>query len=481
MADGSTIAAIGTAPGASAGAMVRVSGPLAREVARTLLGDGEREDIFGTARGCAMAKIRLPPDAHSRPPAGEVKESSDGLEPSRLGQGLALPARVLWFCGPGSYTGEDTLELVIPGNPLVVRRVMGVVLQIPGVRHAAAGEFSARAYLNGRLTLEQAEGVAAGIAAQSAAELAAARDLASGRTGEAYRALAEEIANLLALIEAGIDFTDQEDVRAISPEVFDRRVRGLLAMLERMGEGGQVRTIEPLVVLAGAPNAGKSTLFNALLGRERAIAAPVAGTTRDVLIEPLILDDGARRLAVRLADVAGLDECGAGGDIAREAAAKAQETIAAADLVVWCEPGHLRAGFGGPRRCERPEAGDLGAGVSGLPRELCVRTFADRPALDAARKLEVCALDGFGLASLRRAIIQRLVGSRSASAAALVSRHAEALRQTRLALAESLASDQPETIAQSLRMALDSIGEIAGRISPDDVLGRVFSRFCVGK
>lgn len=457
MPDGATIVAIGTAPGQSARAMVRVSGPAAHGVARELLGD---PDVAGDSplappgvrRGCFAAAFRLAP--------------LGGRE--HFGPPLRLPVRVIWMPGPASFTGEDTLELLISGSSLIIRRVMGEILRIPGVRHAGPGEFSARAYLNARLSLEQAEGVAAGIAAQNAAELAAAHDLSSGRTGAAYASIAEEIATLLALVEAGIDFTDQEDVRAISSLDYARRVGALLEALTRMGDGGHTRETAPLVVLAGPPNAGKSTLFNALLGRERAIAAPIAGTTRDVLIEPLTLTDGARQLAVRLADTAGLDEVSGPPttEIARAAAAKAREAVAAADLVLRCDSGASRA---------------RSAGEGSLSRELHVRTFADRPAPDHRADIEVCALDGFGLHALRRAMLDRLAGSRGANAAALVPRHAETLRQTAAALTEGLGSHHPETIAQSLRLALDAIGEIAGRITPDDVLGRVFSRFCVGK
>lgn len=467
MNEASTIAAISSAPGTSARALVRLSGPGAGRVAATLLWTDARaiRGAFEGRRGCGTGWLRL------------------------AASGPSLPVEFMWWRGPGSFTGEDTLELLIPGNPLVVTRVMGVMLAQPGVRHATPGEFSARAYLNGRMSLEQAEGVAAGIAAQNAEELAAAFELASGRTGVGYAAIAEEIATLLALIEAGIDFTDQEDVRAISQAAFEARVRVLIEQVSAMGAGGAARETEPLVVLAGPPNAGKSTLFNALLGRERAIAAPIAGTTRDVLIEPVTISDGVRQVSVRLADVAGLDDDAVGprGEIARAADARARETIAGADLVLRCDPGRGAPGARGPSAGHehRPASGVTLAGASGSlgsgSREIRVRTFADRPAPGHGAEVEVCALDGYGLALLRCGILDRLQGSRSAGAAALVPRHAQALRQTALALGESVSSPEPEMAAQSLRVALDAMGEIAGRITPDEVLGRVFSRFCVGK
>ncbi|MBI1190179.1 MAG: hypothetical protein GC200_05790 [Tepidisphaera sp.] len=481
MSDGSTIAAIGSGPGASARALVRVSGPGAPDVARQVL-VGVEEVVFASERGCALGHLRLAPWTTSRTRANETLA---GVSGSYAAEPL-LPVGVIWSRGPRSFTGEDTLELLVPGNPLITSRVMSRVLACPGVRHAEPGEFSARAYLNGRLTLEEAEGVAAGIAANTREELAAARDLSSGRTGAAYAALAQEVATLLALTEAGIDFTDQEDVRAIAPDALRRRIAAVIGDINRLGGGLAPVATQPLVVLAGLPNAGKSTLFNALLGRERAVASPIAGTTRDVLIEPLSLSDGSRHLDVRLADVAGLD-AGATGDIAHQADELARQTIAAADLVIHCEPLRARSASEGlPDKRTRDDS--LSRTTETLARAsgssvpvLHVRTFADQPAATPDTHLAVCALDGYGLDALRHAIIQRLAGSRSASAAALVPRHAETLRIAAAALHDAASADEPETIAHALRLALDALGQLSGRVTPDDVLGLVFSRFCVGK
>ncbi|HZW06919.1 MAG TPA: hypothetical protein VFF65_07325, partial [Phycisphaerales bacterium] len=188
MPDGSTIVACATGGGWSERALVRLSGPACAEVERRL-----------TTR---------PPGARS-PMAARFA----------LADGLPVPCLAWRGIGPRTYTGEDTLELLLPGNPHLVRRVVERTCTVAGVRAAEAGEFSARAYLNGKLTLEQAEGVSAVVAAEGADELAAAAAVLSGAAGAVYRAWSEECAALLALVEAGIDFTDQEDVVAIEPRV----------------------------------------------------------------------------------------------------------------------------------------------------------------------------------------------------------------------------------------------------------------------
>src|SRR5690606_10734140 len=261
---------------------------------------------------------------------------------------LTLPVLLMTFVGPRSYTGEDAAEFLVPGSPVLLERVLARLASQPGVREAAPGEFSARAYLNEKLTLEQAVGVAALLSAQSEAELAAARGLLEGHAGERYRGWSEELATLLALVEAGIDFTDQEDVVAIAPAELASRLKVLLGQIEgalQAAGGAERPALLPRVVLAGAPNAGKSTLFNALLGRRRAVTSDVAGTTRDVLEETLDLaaeiPGGGQILLV---DLAGLD---AGlttpredvrSQVEAEAQRQARDAIAAADVIVHCDP-----------------------------------------------------------------------------------------------------------------------------------------------
>lgn len=388
-------------------------------------------------------------------------------------QGCSLPCLVASYPGPRSYTGEDVVEILLAGNPTLVERVIASAIgAMEGVRPAGPGEFTARAYLNDRLTLAQAEGVASLIAAQNADELVEARRLLSGERGELYRAFADEAMTLLALVEAGIDFTDQEDVVAITGTDLRRRAAELAARIENLlgnAGGGEARSELPRVALAGVPNAGKSTLFNALLGRRRAVVSDEAGTTRDVLEEPLDLSrDIAGGGEVMLCDTPGV------GDGVRGAAdASSQEAsrgfVSGAGVVVWCDP---------TGRFEAPELKSK-AGV------IRVRTKADLPRVRMqANALEVSALDGFHVPSLRRAIADAAWGARGSG---VLPRHRRALRAARDELrdldaemdGERIAA--PELTAGRLRLVLDCLGELTGKMTPDDVIGRVFATFCVGK
>jgi tRNA modification GTPase len=446
---GDTIAALSSAPGRSPRAVVRLSGSATREVLAAVL-DGRPAPF---ERACGRARLRV--GAHT------------------------LPILLATYRAPASYTGEDSAELLIPGNPHLVERILSLLTGLPGVRHATPGEFTARAYLNERLTVDQAEGVAAAISAESAEQLRAAKGLLSGSTGAVYRHWAEELATLLALVEAGVDFSDQEDVVPIAPAALRGRLEGLRNEIDaRLGaeRGRETVATVPRVVLAGEPNAGKSTLFNALLGRRRAVVSAEAGTTRDVLEEELDLTSalpGAGR--VMLVDLAGVDTCGPARRIEAEAQRCAREAIAAADVVIHCDPsGRFR---------EPPAA--RGALM------IRVRTKADLPVSSRgegaeAPAISVCALDGYNLAVLRRAIADLSTTARTGSVASILPRHARALAEARERLtdaADLAGSDRPDAapLAATLRAALDALGELTGRISPDDIIGRIFATFCIGK
>ena len=387
-----------------------------------------------------------------------------------------LPATALLFPAPASYTGEDCVDLLLVDNPWLVEQVIAALLSHPETRAAEPGEFSARAYLAGRLTLDQAEGIAALIAARNQDQWHAARELASGRAGAAHQQRASTLAHLLALTEAGIDFTDQEDVVAITPADLRTRLCALIEELQSisaasMAESGCVR-----VVLVGPPNAGKSTLFNALLGRRRAVTSSQAGTTRDALIEPLDLRP-LTAASVELIDLPGLDL----GDPAyqpvseldAQARQQALSVVDSADVILRCDP--------------------LGQAVADA-RSLLVRTQADRAAPGSTHEgmLPVCALDGWGLPALRQALADRIetlhstaAGSRSGVSAL----QASAVVRTMTHLQNAVDAIDPhgsrldhlELIADELRSALDAMAPLAGRIEPDEILGLVFASFCIGK
>lgn len=345
---------------------------------------------------------------------------------------------------------------------------------VEGVRRAEPGEFTARAYLAGRLTLAQAEGVAAKISAESARQLEAADRLLAGRAGDDYRSWTDEIASLLALVEAGIDFVDQEDVTPISPSALHHRLESLIATVEPLL--GSAPTLDrggprPLVVLVGPPNAGKSTLFNTLLGRTRAVTSSIAGTTRDAIIEPLDLSDVAGP-QIDLADLPGLD-AHSHTPLDRAMRRQALDVIARADVLIACDP----AG-----RFEQLPP------VSGPT--LRVRTKADEHLPAPGASVCVCALDGWHLPTLRRAIAEHCVSVRRADDAMLIPRHRQIVSESLICLrqAAALALTQPgkavrepEFIALHLRQALDLLGELVGAVSPDAVIGRIFATFCIGK
>ncbi len=399
-----------------------------------------------------------------------------------LGEGKSLPMQMLWYPNPASYTGEDTIELLIPGNPTLVARVLDQIFADGTITLAQPGEFSARAYLNHRLTLEQAEGIALKIAAEHEDALAAAESLLDGSYGRRCTTWAQEIAALLALVEAGVDFSDQEDVIPIAPPELGARLRSIREQIvAQVGTraGDRVRTDLPRLVLVGRPNAGKSTLLNALLGFERAAVSDRPGTTRDVMIETLDLSrhvPGAG--AVELVDLAGLvDQAGAPIDaIDAQAQHRAKEIIAQANAILWCDPegrfdqSHLSFAPAAP--VVRIET------KSDLPKRRCHRDG-----------LAVCALDGTALDSLYRAIADASTDIRGSGVGVFLPRHRRAMRDAIAGIEAAIARidtarhtlDAPELVALGLRDALDALGELIGEISPDDVLGRVFATFCVGK
>jgi tRNA modification GTPase len=347
-----------------------------------------------------------------------------------------------------------------------------------GAQSAGPGEFTARALLNGKLDLAQAEGVAAVVSAQNRRQLRAARQLAAGELSRRLAPMTETLARVVTLVEAGIDFAD-EGIDAISPNAAHNEltrlgedIRKLLETSERFERAGHV----PTIALVGRPNAGKSTLLNALCGRRRAVVSNIAGTTRDVLSADIMLASGQTTVI----DMAGIEANEiAPTSMIEQVEAKmqnlAQRTAAAADVIV------LLREVNDPRDpIELDRTPDV-----------MVRTKADL-AGDAAfsddSTLAVSAVTGQAMTQLRRRLDQLAFGD-SCSAAGdgtltLSARHRIAIESAASAIDRALGrlgGNESEWVAAELRIALDELGSVTGVVSPDDILGRIFSTFCIGK
>jgi tRNA modification GTPase len=386
---------------------------------------------------------------------------------------MTVPTWVYLFKNPRSYTGEDLVEFHIPGSPLLARMLLDDLVA-RGARPADPGEFTARAYFNGRLDLTEAEGVAATIAASGEQELCAARQLLAGELARRVRPASDLVAETLALVEAGIDFADEGVTFLSAKDVADRIARVDAMLRELLDSSSRFERLahEPRVVLVGRPNAGKSTLLNALAGQERAVTSPVAGTTRDVLTANVALPRGI----VKLTDAAGLGGEGQDDatpvDVARQMRENALRAAATAEVLVLVR-----------------DVTDNRPDLESLPRspDFLIETKADlRPPVTG--KFAVSAKTGANLDAFRREL-DRLAfgtpaGGAGGTALALNARHVQAVSEAREALARAaghVAGEASELIALELREALDAVGRVVGVVTPDDVLGRIFSTFCIGK
>lgn len=452
-----TIAAIATAVGPGAMSVLRLSGVEARSMAEDLLRnqEGGRLDLDATHRA-----------RHGRLVRPEDQTIIDDV--------LVLP---MW--GPRSYTGEDTVEIHCHGGRVIADLALRAALAA-GARSARAGEFTERAYLNGRLDLCQAEAVAEVIAAGSETALVAARRTLDGELSAVIAGLRDRLLDARALTEAHLDFPEEDLPSSVAEELTAllAQVQSQVVGLERSYQRGRLVRDGARVVLVGRPNAGKSSLLNALLGRDRALVSDEAGTTRDYLEEPLDLG-GHQTL---LCDTAGLRE--AESRIEQAGVERTRDQMRDADVVVFLVDGS-----------ETPNGEDLALLTElGPEKTVCVRSKCDLPQAwsDDSEELgtpflSVSARDRVGLESLQDAIVGRLPTTPSVGSGLMITnaRHHEALRRSRAPLdrAADLVSNRSELelVSAELQVAGDALGEILGKTDSEDVLDRIFSRFCVGK
>lgn len=413
-------------------AVVRVSGPQAFAAAEALTG-GMPEPR--KARFCAVRD----------PASGEV-----------LDRALALV-----FPGPASATGEDVLELHLHGGRAVVAGVLAALADLPGLRPAEPGAFTRRAHANGKMDLAEVEGLADLIAAESAAQRRQALALASGALSRRVEGWRGRLIRALALVEAGLDFSDEGDVAddLCAPARVEAEAlrQELITALADARRGERVRD-GLVVVIAGPPNAGKSTLLNRLAGREAAIVSPIPGTTRDVL--EVHLEIGGQ--AVTLIDSAGLRETS--DPVEAEGVRRARARAAAADLVLWLSV-------------------EEGAPPPDFPDAVLVRTKMDLAApAPSSAGIAISALTGAGMEALIACIEQRAeaLGGREP---ALVTRERQrvALARATAHLASALAQREEELLAEELRLAARALDAVVGRVDVEDVLDALFRTFCIGK
>ena len=443
-----TIAAIATAPGAGGVGIVRLSGPRAQAIAKTV---------------CARALS--PRRAH------HVKFlDADG---GTIDDGIALS-----FPGPASFTGEDVVELQAHGSPVVLQQLVARACAL-GARMARPGEFSERAFLNGKLDLAQAEAIADLIAAADARAARAARRALEGVFSARVDGIGQSLLALRVHVEAAIDFAD-ESLDTLGGEQVRLRLAEARQQLDALiadAERGRKLRDGVHAVIVGPPNAGKSSLLNALAGSDRAIVTDVAGTTRDTLRETIRLDG----LELHLVDTAGLRD---GGDaIEREGMRRARAELLRADVALAVVD------------ARDPAAGRaaVAADIMGVPAVLWIHNKVDLLALappdpsDPPDHIYVSAARGLGLDRLH-ARLRALAGGAAVDGGegefSARARHVDALQRAALhagAAADQLQHEQLELAAEELRLAHDALGEITGRLSADDMLGHIFSTFCIGK
>ncbi len=449
-----TIAAIATPPGQGGVGIVRVSGSKVWKIADEIFQGLEKPSA--TKGGTFL---------HGKVIAADGSEIDEAL--------------CLIFRAPKSYTGEDTVELQGHGGPVVLKKILRRCLDA-GARMAEPGEFTKRAFLNGKMDLVQAEAVADLIHAQSDRAAKAAFEQLEGGLSKQFNALYDGLMETAADIETTLDFVEDELPNDVFPNLgkkLDQSFQGLETLLSTWDEGRLLRE-GARVVIMGRPNAGKSTLFNALLGNERAIVTEIAGTTRDVIEETLVLDG----VPLRILDTAGLRETEC--LIEQEGIRRARVHSATADIAVYLIDSSQ------PFSAEDEE--HLAKLNPAKAVVICNKTDLRHPdfqfQVPGFQPLETSLRTGAGAVAIRSAISEKLGAVSNAPVHAVISeRHRNLLELARVELiqARNRISEEGEpgaaSAAEHLRSALEALGQVTGRMYHNELLDNVFSRFCIGK
>ena len=459
--DSRTIVAPMTPAGVSAVAAVRVSGPEVRDVVRALFGEAALATI-------KPREVRLGTARYPRP--------ADAGQGESLAAAPAIDSLVyVFFEGPNSYTGEDVLELYPHGNPLIVRELIRAIREVGGVRLAEPGEFTRRAFLNGKMDLAQAESVADVIHSANLSELRNAHRLLGGALSKRVVSLAEQVKDISARLELDVDFAEEEadpDYAAWGDKIAAIR-SNVVAMLKSF-KGAAVRRL-PLVVLYGAPNAGKSSLANALLGEDRILVSDIPGTTRDFVEVRLFLDGGE----IRLVDTAGI-AAQATDKLDALSMEKSREILEEADLKILVDAGEDEV------RGSRPEARE------NMRPDFIVHSKSDLRDASTAEgacqnSLRVSSKTGEGLDELKRMMNETLFKNDEATEDFWITSEREkacledALAGIDRALDLIRTNPAVELLAFEMQLVRRALQSIVGEISSEDILQSIFAGFCIGK
>lgn len=472
-----SIAAISTPVGEAGIGIIRVSGPGARGIMDKVFRPGAHPEACQGAGSGGLPGLGAGPSSH-RLVYGHVWDPESG---EVLDEAMAC-----FMAAPRTYTREDVLEIDVHSGPHTLSRVLGTVLAA-GARLAEPGEFTRRAFLNGRLDLAQAEAVMGLIRAQTDAARRAAMEGLDGRLSREVRRIRRGIMEVLAYIEATLDFPEEE-IDPVTPGWMESRLEEARAAVEVLVAGARTGRIlrEGLpTVIAGRPNVGKSSLLNALLGTERAIVTSVPGTTRDAIEEGL----NVRGIPLRIIDTAGLRE--AADAVEKIGVERSRELVHRAGLVLLV----LDAAEGLTAEDEEIARELVRTGVPALvvlnKRDLGQPAVTEREihrVLPATGVLLVSALTGEGLADLEEAIYRTVTGGQAIlgeGATVGTARQEAALRETGRHLDEALSALREigglDLAAIDLRAAAESLGRITGETAGEDLLDQIFSQFCIGK